>query len=116
MNSMKGQHVNLETGSVATARAGLMVEHGDKVGPAMRHLVEAFHLMVGVRDDMLKALKTIDPTTPAGKAKEQFCLEIVRASESLTTAVARIPDEFWLAHLMGDHVGIQEIIAKLRAA
>jgi hypothetical protein len=69
-----------------------------------------------LRDNMLKALKTIDPTTEDGKAKEQFVLELVRASESLTTAVARIPDEFWFAHMMGEHIGIQEIIEKLKVA
>ena len=106
----------LETGTKATARAKLMATNMDEIGAAMRHLVEAFHLMVGVRDNMLKALKTIDPTTEDGKAKEQFVLELVRASESLTTAVARIPDEFWFAHMMGEYVGIQEIIEKLKVA
>lgn len=91
-----------------------MADKVDVVGAAMRHLVEAFHLLKGVRLDMMKALDSVDPTTAEGKAKERFILELVRASDTLTTAVARIPDEFWLAYLMDEHVGIQEIVAKIR--
>lgn len=93
-----------------------MARNQEQIGKAMRALVEAVASIQTARDEIDKALPTINPATEEGRAQERFILDTERALQAVTLAVARVPEEFWTLYLSDSHVALHEAMQRIRAA
>lgn len=97
-------------------RVKLMAQNQQEIETAMRAMLNAHRELRIVRDNVEKALVTLDPSTEEGKAQQLFILSVERAMKHLNQSIMDIPDEFWTMYLAPNHAGVQEVIRALKVA
>lgn len=93
-----------------------MARNHQEIARAMQAMLGAHRELRIVRDNLEKALETINQTTDEGRAQAMFILSGDRAMKHLNQAVMDIPDEFWTMFLAPNHAGVQEVIRAFQAA